>query len=346
MTTRRTLLMSALATASVTALSACGASDDASSAGTAGTSTSAASYPITITHALGTTTIEKAPERIATVGWANHEVPLALGVVPVGMSKATFGDTDGDGMLPWVKSKLTELGAATPVLFDETDGVDLEAVADTTPDVILAAYSGLTAEEYEKLSKIAPTIAYPKVAWTTTLDEMISLDGQGMGRAADAEALAKTLNETIATKLADHADLKGLTAMFAYIDSTDMSKIGYYTNHDPRAAFLYDQLGFTMPATVKKGSDDETVFYQTISAEQGDQLDDVDLIIGYGDAATLKTWQSDKLLARVRALKAGAVAMLGNDTALAASSNPSPLAIDSTLDEYLALLSAAAKKVA
>ena len=117
-------------------------------------------YPITIKHALGTTIITKKPERVATVAWANHEVPLALSVVPVGMSKATWGDDDNDGVLPWVEEKLEELGAKTPVLFDETDGIDFEAVADTKPDVILAAYSGLTQEEYETLSKIAPTVAY------------------------------------------------------------------------------------------------------------------------------------------------------------------------------------------
>ena len=36
-------------------------------------------YPITIQHALGTTVITQKPERVATVNWANHEVPLALG---------------------------------------------------------------------------------------------------------------------------------------------------------------------------------------------------------------------------------------------------------------------------
>ncbi|MDR0730076.1 MAG: ABC transporter substrate-binding protein, partial [Treponema sp.] len=102
--------------------------------------------PITIEHALGTTVIQTRPVRIATVNWANHEVPLALGLVPVGMAAANFGDDDGDGLLPWVEERLSELGAATPVLFDETDGIDFEAVADTNPDVILAAYSGLTQE--------------------------------------------------------------------------------------------------------------------------------------------------------------------------------------------------------
>ncbi len=109
-------------------------------------------YPIVIEHALGTTEITEKPERVATVQWANHEVPLALGVVPVGMAAANFGDDDGDGVLPWVAEKLDELGAETPVLFDETDGIDFEAVADTEPDVILASYSGLTQEDYDTLS--------------------------------------------------------------------------------------------------------------------------------------------------------------------------------------------------
>ncbi|MFK5664227.1 hypothetical protein V7O34_25660, partial [Escherichia coli] len=82
--------------------------------------------PIVIEHALGTTTIEEKPERVATVAWANHEVPLALGVVPVGMAAANFGDDDDNGMLPWVEEKLDELDAEPPVLFDETDGIDFE----------------------------------------------------------------------------------------------------------------------------------------------------------------------------------------------------------------------------
>jgi iron-siderophore transport system substrate-binding protein len=49
---------------------------------------------------VGTTTIPEPPLRVATVAWANHEVPLALGVVPVGFARANFGDDDGDGLLP------------------------------------------------------------------------------------------------------------------------------------------------------------------------------------------------------------------------------------------------------
>ncbi len=112
----------ALAAAAALLLSGCatGASDSDSSSVDSG----GEGFPVTIEHAYGETTIESKPERIATVAWANHEVPLALGVVPVGMSKATWGDDNDNGVLPWVEDKLDELGADAPVLFDETYGID------------------------------------------------------------------------------------------------------------------------------------------------------------------------------------------------------------------------------
>ena len=137
---RASRLMSIAASAALlVALAGCAQSSDPSGeGGTAASAGSSGAFPVTIDHAFGETTIQAKPKRVATVSWANHEVPLALGVVPVGMSKATWGDDDGNGVLPWVEDRLTQLGAKTPVLFDETDGIDFESVADTRPDVILA----------------------------------------------------------------------------------------------------------------------------------------------------------------------------------------------------------------
>src|SRR5690606_40320226 len=186
----------------VLSLAACGESSDTDNVAdqSSGTEDSAddtngsADFPVVIEHALGTTTIEEPPERVATVNWANHEVPLALGIVPVGMAAADFGDDDGDGVLPWVEEKLQELDAETPVLFDETDGIDFEAVADTRPDVILAAYSGLTREEYDTLSKIAPVVAYPDIAWGTDWRTMVELNSAALGLAEDGRALIEEID--------------------------------------------------------------------------------------------------------------------------------------------------------
>src|SRR3712207_1601090 len=183
---------------------------------------------VTIEHALGTTTIESKPERVATVQWANHEVPLALGVVPVGMAAANFGDDDGDGLLPWVAERLEELDAETPVLFDETDGIDFEAVADTRPDVILAGYSGLTREDYDTLSEIAPVVAYPEAPWATPWREMIEINAQGMGMAEEGEALVAELEQSIDDAVAEHPQLEGTSTMFlTHVDTTDLSEDSY-----------------------------------------------------------------------------------------------------------------------
>ncbi|MFC5905343.1 ABC transporter substrate-binding protein, partial [Streptomyces zhihengii] len=154
-------------------LTACGGESGDHGKGDGTTDGASRQFPMTIEHALGTTEIPSKPQRVATVNWANDEVPLALGVVPVGMAKATFGDDDNDGVLPWTEDRLKELGAKTPVLFDETDGIDFEAVADTKPDVILAAYSGLTKQDYETLSQIAPVVAYPDAPWATPWRDII-----------------------------------------------------------------------------------------------------------------------------------------------------------------------------
>ena len=110
----RLLAVLALIAATFMALTGCGSSTTtAAGSGTPTPSAAVDSFPISINHVYGTTTITAKPTRIATVAWSNHEVPLALGVIPVGMSKATWGDDDNDGVLPWVEKKLADLGAAT-----------------------------------------------------------------------------------------------------------------------------------------------------------------------------------------------------------------------------------------
>src|SRR6478735_2390899 len=206
----RLLAAAAAATVLTLSLAACGsdAEDDSTAEGTDAPA-AADAFPVTVEHVYGETAIEGKPERVATVAWANHEVPLALGVVPVGMSKATWGDDDGDGVLPWVEDELEELDAKTPVLFDETEGIDFEAVADTQPDVILASYSGLTEEEYDTLSKIAPVVAYPKVAWGTSVQDMIRLNSQAMGLSEQGEQLISELDEQTAAAVAARPALAG-----------------------------------------------------------------------------------------------------------------------------------------
>lgn len=301
--------------------------------------------PITIEHALGTTEITEKPERVATVNWANQEVPLALGVVPVGMARADFGDDNGDGILPWVSEKLEELGGETPVLFDETDGVDFEAVADTNPDVILAAYSGLTQEDYNTLSEIAPVVAYPETAWATSWRDMIRLNSQGMGREAEGDALITELEGEIEATAAKYPAIQGKKTMFlTHVDETDLSQVSFYTTHDTRSAFFED-LGMSFPQSLIDASASTDQFSQTISAEQTDTLADVEIIVTYGGEELVQTLQGDPVLSQIPAVANGSIVNLPGTEPLGTAANPTPLSISWILDDYVALLSQAAEQV-
>ncbi|MDO9397858.1 MAG: iron-siderophore ABC transporter substrate-binding protein [Herbiconiux sp.] len=337
------LTAAAALTAGLAACSSPSSADDAASSGSG--STGSAFTPITIEHALGTTVIETKPERVATVNWANHEVPLALGVVPVGMAAANFGDDDGNGTLPWVEEKLEELGAETPVLFDETDGIDFEAVADTRPDVILAAYSGLTQEDYDTLSEIAPVVAYPETAWGTSWRDMIELNAEGMGLASEGEALIAELETEISDAAAQYPQLEGVSAAFlTHVDTADLSQVSFYTSHDTRAAFFED-LGLVTPESIATASATTDKFSLTQSAEQADAFTDIDIIVTYGADELVTALEGDPLLSQMPAVAAGAVVNLDGSGPLGTAANPTPLSISYVLDDYLAMLAEAADKL-
>lgn len=50
-------------------------SGDTQTSGASSTTLADGTFPVTIEHAYGSTTIESQPERVATVAWGNHEVP-------------------------------------------------------------------------------------------------------------------------------------------------------------------------------------------------------------------------------------------------------------------------------
>lgn len=307
-------------------------------------SASDGTFPVTITHALGETTINAKPERVATISWGNQDVALALGIVPVGMDSQLWAWSGAaePGVYEWTAEKLAELGADTPTLFDVTDGLDFEGIADTTPDVILAAQSGLTAEDYATLSAIAPVVAYPDIAWFTPWRDQITINAEGLGLASEGVELVEDLEDQIASATAD-AGFAGKTAAFFFASPSDLSSVSLYTGGDSRTAFLND-LGFDLPQVAVDAAQDGA-FYLDFSAENADQLADVDVIVTYGDDTLLAAMQADPLWSTLPAVKNGAVVAVGEGDAFSAAVSPTALSIPWVLEAYVAQLKDAAAKV-
>jgi iron complex transport system substrate-binding protein len=301
-------------------------------------------YPIVINHAFGTTTIEKKPERIVTVGWANQDTPLALGIVPVGFSMMNYGVVDEYGMHAWTAAKVKDLGETSPNVFKDTDGLDYEAISDAQPDIILAAYSGLTQDEYDLLSEIAPVVAYPREPWQTYWREQIEINSKAVGMEAEGKQYITELEELISTTAKQYPQLEGKDGAFFWIDATDLSTFYLYFPVDPRADYLTD-LGVTFPDELNALRASESEFSATLSAENIDALYDLDIIVAYGDASLLPTLQADPLFGTVPAIQRGSVVFVDPNTDLAGASTPSALSIPYTIEEYVGLLAKAADKV-
>ena len=146
-------------------------------------------YPITIAHKYGETTVEEFPERIAVVGLLEQDALIGLGVVPVATTE-WFGEHAG-AVWPWAADELEALGAEPPVVLGGSAEINFESVAAQSPDLILALYSGLTEQDYELLSDIAPTVAQPSeyIDYGIPWDELTLTVGQIVGKSDEAAAL-------------------------------------------------------------------------------------------------------------------------------------------------------------
>lgn len=346
---RRSFLSLAAVTAAGT-LAACstGSTDGGSSSSAPGGSGSGSSgadtaaFPVTIKHAWGSTTIEKAPTRIATLGWGDQDVCVALGIIPVGCPKVTWGG-NAKGTTDAFDAKVKEIGGAQPTLYSDADGAPIDAVAKLSPELIVATNSGITKAEYDKLSKIAPTIVYPGQAWGTSWQQSLALVGQATGRSAEAKKLTADLEKTITTEVAKYPDIKGKSIAWVFFNPADTSKFSLYLPEDNRPKMSVE-LGMKNPAMAEELAKTTKQFYAEVSAEKARDLK-ADMVAFYVEKPE-QTEQLKKqpLLGQIPALKSGAYIASQEPKDTVFLSGPTPLNIPDGLKRFLPQLSDAAKK--
>jgi iron complex transport system substrate-binding protein len=197
-------------------------------------------FPLTIEHKYGTTVIEEAPERVASVDFAGADDLLALGIQPV-VIRHWYGDYPRS-VWPWADPLLE----ATPTIL--RGALDFEAIAAQDPDVILAMWSGITADEYERLSLIAPVVAVPDGVGDYALpwDDRALLTGRAVGRADSARTQVDRIRAALDDVARAHPHWQGKTVAVAFVwDGLP----GAYTSQDVRPQLLSD-MGFAHPPEI------------------------------------------------------------------------------------------------
>jgi iron complex transport system substrate-binding protein len=255
-------------------LTACGSGESAEpEADAPAEGSSGGAFPVTVEHKYGSTTIEKAPQRVITLGLSDQDAALALGVKPVGA--VDWFKERPFGKWPWAKQLW---GDQPPKIVGERDDYNTEQIAALEPDLILAQYSGMKQEQYDKLSQIegVAVVAQPKghedylAPWQLMTQQI----GKALGKQDEVDKLITEVEGKF-TEVADkHPEWAKET--LAVADSFEAGKYSAFTKGDPKAAF-FAELGFKLSPEIE-GMAQEGYNVAELSAEKLDVLD-VDRLI-------------------------------------------------------------------
>ncbi|MFJ7497062.1 iron-siderophore ABC transporter substrate-binding protein [Streptomyces sp. NPDC097727] len=336
---RRTLAATATAAALVLVLGGCSSSDDGKeTSGASGKSDGA--FPVSIKSALGTAEIKEQPERIVTLGQGSAETAIALGHTPVGMEKYEWG-SDKTGYLPWIHEAVKKSGDKLPTQFTGGEDIDFEAITELEPDVILAPWSGITQKDYDILKDIAPTVAYPDLAWSTDWDQQIDIIGKALGQTDEAKGLVSKIEKQLSDAAATRPNYKN--HKFSYIYNTGPGTLGVFRPEEQRVKML-SSLGLTVDPVVNTFKETKGTDSALIGLENAEKLKDSDLLFTfYMDDKSRKEIEAQPLYAAMPAVKSGAMVYSKDNSFVTASSIINPLTVPWVIDRYLPLIDKAIK---
>lgn len=184
--------------------------------------------PVTITHTLGATTVDKIPKKIVALGGQWTDTTLAFGITPVGYLVPDAA--------PWQPETLT---TAKPL---DTNG-DLPAqIRALEPDLILM--DGLLTERqrYDAMTAIAPTVpalsSQPADPWPDRVRALGSI----LDEAGTADNIIGGVDRTIAEAA---PGLQGKTFVTTWLTSPDQLIV--LTRPSTVAAALFTGLGLQVP---------------------------------------------------------------------------------------------------
>jgi iron complex transport system substrate-binding protein len=240
-------------------LAACGSEEDLP----AGAAASGGAFPVTVQHKFGKTTVEKAPERVVTVGYTDQDAALAVGVVPVAVGDFLGGYDWRER--PWAQDAL---GGAEPKVVAGQQ-INFEAVAAQRPDLIIAINAGLEQDDYDKLARIAPTVAQSGdyIDFGMPWDEQTMLVARALGREQRGEEVVGRVEAKFAQVREEHPEFAGKSGILAY---GGPDGYGAYATGDTRSRFFTD-LGFELPEQVDELAGES--FFTEFSQEQFRLLD-------------------------------------------------------------------------
>ncbi|WP_084436069.1 ABC transporter substrate-binding protein [Aldersonia kunmingensis] len=220
------------AVASGLALTAVGCSSDDSD------EASGAQATVVIEHTLGSTEIDKTPERVVALGDQWLDAAESLGIEPVGYAAAASVLTGG-APIPWEPESLAKATVINPA------GDIIEQVAALNPDLILVPNFLVDKPKYEKLSQIAPTVGSLTPAQVDPWDKQVQTLGRILDKESEAEKVVADVNGQIEAFAQANPGLRGKTFLTSMLASP--TQLMVLADPNDGSSKIFQQLGMVIP---------------------------------------------------------------------------------------------------
>ncbi|PRA81131.1 ABC transporter substrate-binding protein [Microbacterium sp. MYb66] len=290
-------------------------------------------FPVTVEHAYGGTTITEQPTRIVSVGYTEQDTLWALGLEPVGVTD-WYGDHEFASW-PWADEAR---GGSEPEVLTTSDGLDFEAIALLDPDLIIGTNAGMTEEDYDRLSDIAPTVAHSGdySMYFEPWDVQTLQIGEAVGLPDEAQKLVDDVDAQFADAAAAHPEFAGKSIVFLQNAIYDGAAIAY---QDGLSTDFLTDLGFTIPSEIDAyAPEDESGGQAYIPVENLDVLNAADVLIwGTESDDDITALEAEPFVTAISAMKNESVVYTDGITA-GAIYFTSPLSLPYVLDALVPAL--------
>ena len=298
MKNKKNIIVSALLLSAVMVLSACGSSAKVEEPGeTPETSVESVNVPeeageMTITHELGEVTLSKNPEKVIVFDYGLLDIMDNIGVEVIGVPMGnipSFLEKYKD------ESKYANVGTLKEP--------DFEKIFELSPDVIFI--SGRTAEAYEELSKIAPTVylTVNSEDYMSSVEDNAALIGELFGKESEVEENISSLKakvEEITEKVAE----KDENALVVLANDGSLSAYGRVS----RFGIVHNTLGFKeADENIEEATHGMSITYEYILEKNPENLYVIDRAAVVGGETDASAAMDNDIIKETEAFKNGKI---------------------------------------
>ena len=298
------------------------------------TETSDATFPITVTHSLGTIEVPAPPERVVALSLSDSDIAYALGFTPLTIYENPFAE---DGVWPWLADYYN---AEDTALLPRND-VSLEYLLELSPDIIFAGGLWNISEIYDSLIEIAPTTAWQGEVFNDTWQEQMLFAGRAVGMEVEAQTVIDDTEAQITAVREEFPELAGKTFSLSYFHDTNAISTIY--RDEDFAVQFFQELGLEVTPALAELAIQEGDFQGALSLETMDMIEADLMVLAFGSPEIQAAYEENPLYQQLPGVQDGRVVVV-ELSAISQLRSPTVLGIPWVLDQLYPALEATAAR--